>query len=73
MRRPDRARAPWGQVEELLAQLVEEVSILASDHRRKKPREIPRPYQRAADRASRQGAHLQMMAAAMAAGRVSRV
>ncbi|WP_431959437.1 hypothetical protein [Actinacidiphila sp. bgisy160] len=42
---------------------------MASDHRRKKPREIPRPY-RAADRAPRQAAHLQMMAAAAAAGRV---
>lgn len=33
----------WGQDLELMAQLVEEVSVLAADHRRKKPRTIPRP------------------------------
>jgi hypothetical protein len=33
----------WTISTELLAQLVEEVSILAADHRRKKPREVPRP------------------------------
>lgn len=29
---------------ELLAQVVEELSILASDHRYKKPRQVPRPH-----------------------------
>lgn len=33
-------------MEELLAQLVEEVSIVASGKQRKQPREIPRPEQR---------------------------
>ncbi|MER7496996.1 hypothetical protein ABT033_30925 [Streptomyces pharetrae] len=31
---------------ELLAQLVEEISLLASDHRREEPRTIARPYSR---------------------------
>lgn len=30
--------------EELLAQLIEEVSVLAADRRRKEPRQVPRPY-----------------------------
>lgn len=34
---------PWGVTDELLAQLVEEVSVLTSDRRRKEPIEIPRP------------------------------
>lgn len=33
----------WGHVEELLAQLIEEVSVLTADRRRKKPREVRRP------------------------------
>jgi hypothetical protein len=33
----------WTVEHELLAQLIEEVSVLAADHRRKKPRSIPRP------------------------------
>ncbi len=33
----------WPADTELLAQLVEEVSVLAADHRRKKPRQIRRP------------------------------
>lgn len=28
---------------ELMAQIVEEVSVVASGHKRKKPREVPRP------------------------------
>jgi hypothetical protein len=36
---------PWGVTEELLAQLVEEVSVLAADRRRKDPITIPRPGQ----------------------------
>lgn len=30
-------------MEELTAQLIEEVSLMTSDKRRKKPREVPRP------------------------------
>lgn len=33
----------WTTDTELLAQLVEEVSILAAERRRKSPREVPRP------------------------------
>lgn len=33
----------WGVSEELLAQLIEEVSVLASDRRREEPLTIPRP------------------------------
>jgi hypothetical protein len=33
----------WGVTEELLAQLIEEVSVLTADRRRKEPREVPRP------------------------------
>ncbi len=33
----------WSTNTELLARLVEEISILSSDRRRKKPLEIPRP------------------------------
>jgi hypothetical protein len=41
--RPDPTEPYWGATHELLAQVVEEVSVLASDRRRKKPREIERP------------------------------
>lgn len=46
---PDEARCrrvdgtSWGVTEELLAQLIEEVSIGAAGMRRDKPRQIPRP------------------------------
>lgn len=33
----------WSTDTELLARLVEEVSVLAADKRRKKPLEVPRP------------------------------
>lgn len=33
----------WTVEHELLAQIKEEVSILAAEHRRKKPVEVPRP------------------------------
>ncbi|MFE1289621.1 hypothetical protein [Streptomyces sp. NPDC058751] len=36
----------WTVHTELLAQLVEEISLLASDHRREEPRTITRPYNR---------------------------
>ncbi|MBO2461666.1 hypothetical protein [Actinomadura violacea] len=36
------ARA-WPVDAELLAQVIEEISVLAADHRRRKPREVPRP------------------------------
>lgn len=34
----------WTVHSELLAQLIEEVSLLASDRRREKPRTVRRPY-----------------------------
>lgn len=34
----------WGMQEELLAQVVEEVSVLASNRQRKEPRRLPRPF-----------------------------
>jgi len=34
----------WGFQEELLAQLVEVLSVLVSDHRFKEPLTVPRPY-----------------------------
>lgn len=34
----------WGWNEELLAQLIEEVSVLAADKRRKEPRQVHRPF-----------------------------
>ncbi len=42
----------WGLPEELLAQLIEEVSVLVADRRRRKPREVTRPewMQRASKR-----------------------
>lgn len=35
---------PWGWVEELLAQVIEEVSVLAADRRRKEPKKVKRPF-----------------------------
>lgn len=35
----------WGPLEELLAQVVEEVSVLVAERRRKEPRTIPRPWE----------------------------
>jgi hypothetical protein len=58
----------------LLAQLVEEVSVLAADHRREKPRTVKRPGSISRARAAQQQApkHGGLFAAAMA-GRVRRV
>jgi hypothetical protein len=42
--------AEWTLTVELLAQLIEEVSVLAADHRRKQPREVPRPDHMTNDR-----------------------
>lgn len=39
----DRSLDRWTLNTELLAQLIEEVSVLAADMRRKKPRKVPRP------------------------------
>lgn len=36
----------WGTTEELLAQMVEEVSVLVADKRRKEPRSLPRPWEK---------------------------
>lgn len=43
---PDDPASSWGSTEELLAQLIEEVSVLAADRRRKEPRQLPRPKPR---------------------------
>ncbi|GAB2859371.1 hypothetical protein GCM10022221_68700 [Actinocorallia aurea] len=43
MRARQLAEGEWTTERELLAQAVELVSILASDHRIKEPREVPRP------------------------------
>ena len=43
LRRADPSLAPWGYLEELLAQLLEELSVLTSDRRRKEPLSVPRP------------------------------
>jgi hypothetical protein len=45
-RRDDPNTPVWGYLEELLAQVIEEVSVLAADRRRKEPRVLPRPGQR---------------------------
>jgi hypothetical protein len=34
----------WSNTEELLAQLIEEVSVMTAGHQRKEPRKVPRPY-----------------------------
>jgi hypothetical protein len=75
----------WTVNTELLAQLIEEVSILASDRRRETPTSIPRPYTPDApaapqhrgaqqpqqtDAASQMSGHRQMLAAAMQRGMV---
>lgn len=43
-RREDPDVPPWGWPEELLAQLIEEVSVLTADRRRKEPRQVTRPF-----------------------------
>lgn len=72
----------WTVHTELLAQLVEEISLLASDHRREEPRTITRPYSRSDVAAAERGApeaqqatkpmsgHQKMLAAAARRGMV---
>ncbi|MGW0757181.1 hypothetical protein ACWD1Y_11935 [Streptomyces sp. NPDC002814] len=67
---------------ELLAQLIEEVSLLAADRRRKEPRDINRPYASSSDSAVPRGnsgpaqqpapinGHRKMLAAAARRGMV---
>lgn len=43
MREAQRREGRWELLHELLATILEEVSILAADRRRKKPLEVPRP------------------------------
>jgi hypothetical protein len=43
IRRMLREAKAWTLDHELLAQIKEEISILAAEHRRKKPVEVPRP------------------------------
>lgn len=74
--------AGWTKETELLAQLIEEVSILAADRRREEPTYIPRPYNPADAAPPRPGAqpqpqsapqltgHRQMLAAALQRGMV---
>ncbi|MFJ4189429.1 hypothetical protein [Kitasatospora sp. NPDC089509] len=45
----------WGLTQELLAQLVELVSVLAADHRLRRPVELPRPAHLGTGRAQGQG------------------
>ncbi|NEA53598.1 hypothetical protein G3I60_05355 [Streptomyces sp. SID13666] len=60
----------WTVQTELLAQLIEEVSLIASERRRETPREIHRPYPQA-ERAPRElTGHRQMLAAAQRRGQV---
>ncbi len=44
--REDPTEPEWGVTEELLAQMVEVLSVSASDRRLKEPRTIPRPTDR---------------------------
>ncbi|MFD7763555.1 hypothetical protein [Streptomyces microflavus] len=68
----------WTVHMELLAQLIEEVSILAADRRRKEPLTVSRPYDAAAApqgnstvaQPSAMNGHRQMLAAASRRGRV---
>ena len=69
----------WTATEELLAQVVEEVSILAADKRREEPREVPRPYKdhmgrllAAPGQKQKSSGHRQMLAAAARRGMVRR-
>ncbi len=39
----DANAASWSTTEELLAQLIEEVSVMTAQHVRKEPRKVPRP------------------------------
>lgn len=45
-KREDPDEPVWGATEELLAQVVEEVSVLVADKRRKDPRTLPRPWEK---------------------------
>ncbi|MFB8026027.1 MULTISPECIES: hypothetical protein [unclassified Streptomyces] len=70
----------WTVHNELLAQLIEEVSLLAADRRRQEPRTLTRPYDSAAavpqgNSGEAQGppaesGHRKMLAAAMRKGKV---
>jgi hypothetical protein len=57
----------WTITTELLAQLIEEVSLLASDRRRNEPRTVHRPFNRAA--ASGSGAQAQQASPSMSGHR----
>ncbi|WP_435059872.1 hypothetical protein [Streptomyces sp. bgisy060] len=73
----------WTKQTELLAQLIEEVSILAADRRREEPTSVPRPYKPAGAARERSGSppqqpagfagHRAMLAAAMQRGMVRSV
>jgi hypothetical protein len=41
---PAGEHAPWSVQDELLAQLLEEVSVVASQRQRKEPLRVPRPW-----------------------------
>lgn len=68
----------WGVLEELMAQLVEEVSVLVADRRRKDPRTIERPWEKRKDKtgltkngdAVKATGHNAMLAAAQMRGAV---
>lgn len=70
-RKEDPDEPAWGLVEELLAQVIEEVSVLAAERRRPEPRHVPRPVSKAEREAEQaRKRHGGLFDAALAAGRV---
>ena len=51
-----RGESPWGWIEELLAQIVEELSVQTAQKAREEPFEVPRPARIAAARKAAQEA-----------------
>lgn len=73
-RKEDPDEPTWGLVEELLAQVIEEVGVLAAERRRAEPRRVPRPKSKAeqeAERTSTANRHGGLFAAALTHGRVN--
>lgn len=50
----ERGRDPWTAELELMAQLIEVTSVIAAEHRLKKPHKVPRPKRVKARRAAAQ-------------------
>lgn len=68
-RREDPDEPRWGVLEELIAQVVEEVSVLAAERRRPEPRKIPRPGVEKAEAKQRAATHGGLLTAAMGRAR----